>query len=396
MTMTPKASSTLDQDLQSVCARRGKVLVVEGDPSQQRQLRQVLEKCLDVTVVGSGHECLEIVDSLSPDLVLLDVPLSGWDGLETCRILRVSNHVPVLIVSARDTPEDRLEALESGCSDFIVKPFDAKVLLHKSLMAVEALRERNRLEQEKAALQSLLLAALTTVGERGILIDFQRGLAACLDHASLAAHIVETAAAYNIDVQVQVRGKGTSVTRTREGLASPLEESVIKHVAALGAIFQFKQRLVVNFASVTVLVTNMPVDDEERYQRMQDNVTLLAEGAQSAAEAIDVWSESGKQIEGMQVVSFESHYAVDHLKLRYWQQQQDIRSLLQRLIDKVENNYVFLGLTESQEATLSGSVRDAADEIRTLLEQGQADFESKFDAILKLLKPGDKGDVEFF
>lgn len=374
----------------------GKVLIVEDDQVQRRLMQHVLSKHLEVTVASSGSECLEVIDMLAPDLVLMDIGMPGLDGLETCRALRARSDVPVIFVSAKDTPEERVEALDSGGNDFIVKPFEPDILLRKALMAVDSHRERERQDKEKHDVQDLLQAALMTVGESGILIDFQRNIMGCRDHLKLAQQVIDTASAYSINCHVQIRGKRGKLTCTKNGLASPLEESVFDHAASLGSVFQFKRRLVVNFACVTVLVLDMPVEDDERCRRMRGHVTILAEAAQHVAEAIDVWAESGKQIEDMQSVSFESHYAVENLKLRYREQQYTTRTLLQKLIDDVEDNYVYLGLTESQEAALSNSLREHAEEILKLVEQGQIEFEGKFDAILKLLNPGDEDSIELF
>jgi uncharacterized phage infection (PIP) family protein YhgE len=98
----------------------------------------------------------------------------------------------------------------------------------------------------------------------------------------------------------------------------------------------------------------------------------------------------------MQTVSFQAHYGVEDLKARYKEQQGNIRNLLNKLITDVEDNYVYLGLSESQESKLSNSIRSRADEIIELVEAGQTEVEEKFDSILKLLRTEDDDSIELF
>jgi hypothetical protein len=186
------------------------------------------------------------------------------------------------------------------------------------------------------------------------------------------------------------------LTHTPHGPASALEESVFEHARTLGPCFKLKRRFVVNFEAITILVFDLPSDDYEASFRMQDSMTLLAEGAQSVIDAIEVWSESGRQIEDMQTVSFQAHYGVEDLKVRYRDQQGSIRSLLNKLITDVEDNYVYLGLSEAQECTLSESIRSRSDEIVALIEAGQSEVEAKFDSILKLLRAENDDSIELF
>ncbi len=103
-----------------------RVLIVDDD----RSLREALRRALmlggyDTVSVASGEEALTQVDHASPDALVLDIGLPGLDGLEVCRRLRDDgNRVPVLMLTARDAIEDRIDGLDAGADDYLVKPFD--------------------------------------------------------------------------------------------------------------------------------------------------------------------------------------------------------------------------------------------------------------------------------
>jgi two-component system response regulator MprA len=103
-----------------------RLLVVDDD----RALRDVLRRALtlagyDVRLAESGSEALSEVSSSVPDAVVLDVGLPDLDGLEVCRLLRrEGNRIPVLMLTARDAVSDRIDGLDAGADDYLVKPFD--------------------------------------------------------------------------------------------------------------------------------------------------------------------------------------------------------------------------------------------------------------------------------
>jgi two-component system KDP operon response regulator KdpE len=77
----------------------------------------------------SGEEALERFRDQRPDLVLLDLNMPGIGGLETCRLLRSGSEVPIIILTVRNTEEEKVEALDAGADDYVTKPFGMSELL---------------------------------------------------------------------------------------------------------------------------------------------------------------------------------------------------------------------------------------------------------------------------
>jgi DNA-binding response OmpR family regulator len=108
----------------------GRVLVVEDDASIADVLRRTLrQEGHEVRSAADGVEALEVAEDFLPDLVLLDLGLPRLDGVEVLRRLRASSDVPILILTARTETDDRVEGLDSGADDYLVKPFERKELL---------------------------------------------------------------------------------------------------------------------------------------------------------------------------------------------------------------------------------------------------------------------------
>jgi two-component system response regulator MprA len=103
-----------------------RLLVVDDD----RGLRDVLRRALtlagyDIALAGDGAAALAEVSSAKPDAMVLDIGLPDIDGLQVCRMLRRDgNRLPVLMLTARDAVSDRIDGLDAGADDYLVKPFD--------------------------------------------------------------------------------------------------------------------------------------------------------------------------------------------------------------------------------------------------------------------------------
>ncbi len=109
---------------------RPRVLIVEDDTEIADVLRRSLRiEGYDVKVSGDGSEALGEASLFEPDAVVLDLGLPGMDGIEVSRRLREGGDVPILMLTARDSLDDRVEGLDSGADDYLVKPFEREELL---------------------------------------------------------------------------------------------------------------------------------------------------------------------------------------------------------------------------------------------------------------------------
>jgi DNA-binding response OmpR family regulator len=107
-----------------------RVLVVEDDTDIAGVLRRSLGMAgYEVRVALDGEAALEQSAVFSPDAVVLDLGLPKIDGVEVCRRLRADGDVPILMLTARDAVDSRVEGLDSGADDYLVKPFERDELL---------------------------------------------------------------------------------------------------------------------------------------------------------------------------------------------------------------------------------------------------------------------------
>ena len=109
-----------------------RVLVVDDDQEIRSLLAEYLEqRGVCVAQAADGAEMQERLAGETFDLVVLDLSLPGADGLELCRALRAGSDLPVIMLTARTSPPDRIAGLESGADDYVCKPFDPQELLSR-------------------------------------------------------------------------------------------------------------------------------------------------------------------------------------------------------------------------------------------------------------------------
>ncbi len=125
-----------------------RVLVVDDDARIRENLkRQLSYEGYQVALAGDAHEAFARAAENPPDLVVLDWMLPGMDGLEICRRLRQADDIPILMLTAKGTLQDKVEGLDSGADDYLVKPFQPEELLAR----VRALLRRR--QPQSAALK---------------------------------------------------------------------------------------------------------------------------------------------------------------------------------------------------------------------------------------------------
>jgi len=108
----------------------GRILVVDDEPQIRRVMRTTLAAHgYEVADARSGEQALEEIRAGKYDLVLLDVNMPGMGGVEACRAIRRDSDAAIIMLTVRNTEEDKVEALDAGADDYVTKPFSTPELL---------------------------------------------------------------------------------------------------------------------------------------------------------------------------------------------------------------------------------------------------------------------------
>lgn len=118
-----------------------KVLVIDDEPQIRRALKLALEQDFEVLSASNGEDGINLVATATPDVVILDLSMPGMDGFDVCRRIRSWSEVPIIILSARDNEDDKIEALDLGADDYITKPFGMRELFARMRAVLRRVNE---------------------------------------------------------------------------------------------------------------------------------------------------------------------------------------------------------------------------------------------------------------
>lgn len=142
-----------------------RILIIEDDEEILRVLKRVLTyEGYIVDTALTGQAGLTLAREQMPDLVILDWMLPKMDGLEVCRRLQKFSNQPIIMLTAKDTTEDRVDGLDAGADDYVVKPFEIEELLAR----IRALLRRTAADRVKVLeFEDLVLDSSTRRAQRG-------------------------------------------------------------------------------------------------------------------------------------------------------------------------------------------------------------------------------------
>jgi two-component system, OmpR family, response regulator len=219
-----------------------RILIVDDDPHIREVLRVALSKAgMAVTEAGDGRAGLVRFTEDRPDLIVLDVGMPEFDGLEVCRRIRRTSQVPILFLSARDEEIDRILGLEIGGDDYVTKPFSPRELVARVNVILRRVTSADRsAEPEELAHGRLCLdpqqhaarfgdAPLTlTALEFSILRTLLTRPAVVFSREQIMA------AAYQLNIQVSDRTIDSHIRNIRAKLAAVNCEDAIETVHGVG------------------------------------------------------------------------------------------------------------------------------------------------------------------
>ncbi|MGO9389490.1 response regulator transcription factor [Rhodoblastus sp.] len=125
------------------------ILIVDNQPNAHRLLKQHLnDGGFDAISIDSGVQAIDLILTQKPDLVLLELALADIDGKEVIRTVRESSQAPIIVISSRNREAEKIEALDAGANDYVVKPFAIGELLARIRAHLRGAARRNTVNTE--------------------------------------------------------------------------------------------------------------------------------------------------------------------------------------------------------------------------------------------------------
>ncbi|MEF9971122.1 MAG: response regulator transcription factor [Oscillospiraceae bacterium] len=227
-----------------------KALVVEDDPNIAELLRLYLEKDgFDVLIASDGGTGVRLALGENPDFVLLDIMLPVLDGWQVCRKIRETSRIPIIMLTAKGETYDKVNGLEMGADDYIVKPFEVKELLAR----VHAVLRRTGPDEKKSGEKKLSFDKLIiNLDSYELIVDGKRvdtppkemellfHLAASPNRVYTRNQLLDEV--WGFDYFGDSRTVDVHVKRLREKLEGVSDQWVLKTVWGVGYKFELNEK----------------------------------------------------------------------------------------------------------------------------------------------------------
>lgn len=359
-----------------------KILVTDDDAFMRVMIAEAIGDRYEIVEAASGDECLALAASEKPDAILLDVEMVGLDGYETCRRLKADfelDGIPVIFVSSHDQIEARLRGYEAGAEDYIVKPFAAQEIAAKIAALLGKVSQTTQLKQMASYASQTAMTAMSSMSEIGSLLQSLQAFNNCVDFQALLDATLGGLRAYGLEGAVQIRTQGATLTSATHGEASPLEASVISHMAGMERIVQYRNRLSITYPSVSLLVSNMPLEDADRCGRLRDHLAVLVESAEVRSNTLIADARSRERGERIAAAVKRITDTLAEIDDDQRHSRVNTTAAIQELTASLERAWVKLALTEQQEQFIANVASDGVARVQDaqLAEAGQQDKMSK-------------------
>lgn len=344
-----------------------KIFIVDDDPLARLAATEFLHDSEhEIVELASGDAMLAALDQ-APDLILLDIEMPGMNGIEACRALRQEGHdVQVIFVSASDDLNTRLTAYDAGGNDYIVKPFAAQELAKKIAIAGRSKQSALAWHDQAAMAQQAAFAAMSTMSEMGAIQDFLCASFSCTSVDELARCIGKTLEQYELHGLVALNFENSKTYFSTRGECTELEVSILEHSRNLERIFQFRDRLVINYPHATLLILNLPLHLPERIGRLRDHLAVLAEGAQARFITLHYEAQRLSQSENLRGIIAELTSTLEEIEQHQKNQRIQLLNINCNQMESLTKAFTHLGLSEAQEEGIAAVIQEGIEQTSRL------------------------------
>ncbi|MBQ0727809.1 MAG: hypothetical protein KBT77_10730 [Thalassolituus oleivorans] len=348
-----------------------KVLVM-GDANND-SLVGLLGKQYELEHVESVDDCIRQVAADDVKLVLLNIvdnlqPV--W--LNVCRQLKDTPSVtdtPIVILARDSELDSKMAYYDAGCDDYVNS--ESMSELQARLMRVIFNKVANdQLKQQLQQANEMAFIAMSDTSDLGVNVQFLLDVNTCDNLDELGMRVFKSLQSYGINCSLQIRGRHTVKNMEANGMAKEMESVLLQECKDKGRYVDFGRRSIMNYGSVSLLVKNMPMNDDKKYGAIKDNVFSLLQGADARVKALDNLESLAMESLLVKRMAGQMRDLMKHVDSSYKGVMKDIADVVETMADGVESSIQFLGMDERQELALQKIMETGIVDTNRIFNQG--------------------------
>lgn len=370
------------------------IMIVDDAKDNLLLLEMMLEEKYEIIQAESGYECLDMIESSPPDLLLLDVNMPGMTGYEVCTTLRknpTTKSLPILFVSAMINAEERLAGFEAGGDEYINKPVDKEELVEKIELQIAGLQERAATDKNAADAMKVAMDAMTSSSELGQLISFVTDAQNAKKLSDMGSMIVDVCTGFGLNACAYIEGSEPAFFGCEK---TSVEATVLeKSINSKERIINLGIRTIVKSDQLSLLVKNMPIDDENRYGRFKDHLAVLISISDGRLLTLKAqMNVAGERRHVLSKVILHTEKQIKNLNAKILEHDDHSREVMMGMISELESKLFGLGLEEDQEEELMKLVYGTSEQLeksKGTTKELQVQLGSVLEGLYEILEKND-------
>lgn len=325
--------------------------------------------------------------NIGSKLFILDFSHSGPDALvliESISEVCGSVQVPIFVLQGKALQQTSIQAFEKGCDDII----DADAPIAEITLRCEKLIYNkignDQLQAQIKQATELAFIAMSDTSDLGINIQFLLEVHQCNNLDELGMRLLQAVNAYGLKASVQLRSEMGVKNMEASGIERELESKLMWELQHDGRYVDFGRRSVMNYEQVSVLVKDMPVDDEKKYGALKDNLFSLLQGTDARLKALENIQQVQDQQHMVKSLSIKMQNMMEGIDAGYQEVMKNIADVVEDVSDGVNVIIMNLGLHEEQEKALEQIMEEGLRRTNEVFSKGLR-LDESFQHVIKEL-----------
>jgi CheY-like chemotaxis protein len=334
------------------------------------QLAEHVDQSFEVLMAQDETGCIQALSDKKYQLVLVDMTCPSISTSDVCQKIKSDFDIPVIFVSSQDCNEERLAAYDCGADDYLAVE-DLGTELHGRLERIIINKiASDQLKMQLAQANEMAFIAMSDTSDLGVNIQFLLDVNNCNNLDELGMRLFQALKSYGINCSLQLRSQFSVKNMEPTGMAKSLESKLLSEMKDQGRYVDFAHRSVMNYGAVSLLVKNMPIDNEKKYGAIKDNVFSLLQGADARIQALDTLGNLALEKNLVRSLTIKMKDMMSTVDESYQGVMRDIASVVEEMADNIEGSMQYLGMDETQEKSLQTTMEAAIAATNKIFNEG--------------------------
>ncbi len=326
--------------------------------------------------------------AVQPEIVLMDIGMPQIDGYDICKKLKneyLDQDVPVIFISGKISEQNVLKAYDVGASDYLTKPIKLKELGVKLQHYLDSKHERKNQQEQMSGAQKMAFEAMTTSSELGEILRFHEQSYLTKNLDELATLLLQGIAKFSLKSSVLFFTHTNNFYRD-DGQQKPLEEKILIAFKDQQRIYSWKNRTFFNYDHFSVLIRDMPINDEIKYGVLKDQLCLLLNGVDARVKALTIERSNKQKAITMKITADTIANMVMEIENDNVELSEHFENIILKMEANIQTDIIQFNLLEDEEKVLLDHIMLATKESSAVFETSLEKEKQYKDIMNRLLK----------